>query len=160
MRFTAQEEYGLRCMLQMARHEGDKPLTITNIAELEGLTPPYVGKLMHALRQGDLVRSIRGQKGGYHLARPAKEISLDEVFSALDGRFFEPGHCERYPGQENLCVHTTECSIRSLWGRLDAVIREILKNTSLADLARTERLMGYWLQSHPDAAAGAAGGTS
>jgi Rrf2 family protein len=160
MRFTAQEEYGLRCMLQMARHEGGKPLTITNISELEGLTPPYVGKLMHALRQNGLVKSIRGQKGGYHLAHPAKEISLDEIFTALGGRFFEPGHCERYPGQEILCVHTTECSIRSLWGQLDAVISEVLKKTSLADLARTERLMGYWLQSRSDAAAGAAGGTS
>jgi Rrf2 family protein len=145
-------------MLQMARHEGDKPLTITNIAELEGLTTPYVGKLMHALRQGDLVKSIRGQKGGYHLARPAKDISLDEIFTALDGHFFEPGYCERYPGQENLCVHTTECSIRSLWARLDAVIREILRKTSLADLSRTERLMGYLLQSRSDAAADASGG--
>jgi Rrf2 family protein len=145
-------------MLQMARHEGDKPLTITSIAELEGLTTPYVGKLMHALRQGDLVKSIRGQKGGYHLARPAKDISLDEIFSALDGHFFEPDYCERYHGQENLCVHTTECSIRSLWARLDAVIREILRKTSLADLSRTERFMGHLLQSRSDAAADAPGG--
>ena len=159
MRFTAQEEYGLRCMLQMARHEGGKPLTIADIAELEGLTPPYVGKLMHVLREGGMVQSIRGQKGGYYLARPAKEVSLDEVFNALDGRFFEPNYCERYPGQEALCVHTTECSIRSLWGRLDAVIGGVLKKTSLADLSRSEHSMTDWLQRRSEAAASANGST-
>ena len=146
MRFTAQEEYGLRCILQMARHEGGDPLTITGIAELEALTPHYVGKLMRVLRRRGLVQSIRGQKGGYRLARAAGEISLDEVFSALDGRLFEPEYCERYPGQDAFCVHTTECSIRSLWGRLEGMLSEELRKISLKDLSRTEHSMTSWLQ--------------
>ena len=84
MHLLAQEEYGLRCLVQLARHRGSSPLTIPEIAAAEGLSPEYTAKLMRALRQGGLVMSTRGAAGGYRLARPAEEVTAWEVLEKLD----------------------------------------------------------------------------
>lgn len=145
MRFTAQEEYGLRCMVQLARHEAKDPMTIQVIASAEKLTPTYVGKLMRVLRKGQLVASTQGPAGGYRLPRPATEISISEVLSVLGGRLFEPKYCERYPGAQPFCVHSSACSIRSLWAGLDLIMEQILRRTRLSDLVRSERTMAAWI---------------
>ncbi|MCP4724648.1 MAG: Rrf2 family transcriptional regulator [bacterium] len=134
MRFTAQEEYGLRCMLQLAKNEDNGPLSIEDIARNEGLTAHYVGKLMRILLKGKLVTSTRGQNGGYTLVRPAVRISAEEVIHVLDGRLFENKYCSKYTGQIDHCVHTSECSVRSLWSTLDGIVSSVLKETTLRDL--------------------------
>lgn len=136
MRFTAQEEYGLRCMLQLARRAaapGDS-LSMGEIAEAESLTPPYVAKLLRTLRKAGLVDAIRGQKGGYHLVRPPAQISVGEVLVALGGRLYTPEFCARHPGNEAACVHSTDCTIRSLWGKVDGLVHSVLDRTMLSDL--------------------------
>jgi Rrf2 family protein len=147
MQLLAQEEYGLRCLLQVARHEGARPLTIPEIAQGEGLSTEYAGKLLRALRQGGLVRSTRGAGGGYRLARPAAEITPWDVIQALGGSFFPETFCEHHPGQLRDCVHTTGCSIRALWRRVEAAVRDVLSRVTLADLARTESSVAVWLDS-------------
>ena len=88
MHLSAQEEYGLRCLARLARHEGADPVRIQDIAEAEGLSPEYVAKLMRILRNGGIVTSTRGAAGGYHLRRPAAEITLWEAIEVLGGPFF------------------------------------------------------------------------
>lgn len=139
MHLLAQEEYGLRCLLQVARHRGAHPLTISEIAEAEGLSPEYTAKLMRALRQGELVVSIRGASGGYHLARRASEITPWEVIQVLGGSFFPQGFCSDHPGQLPDCVHATDCAVRSLWGRVEAALHELLEGITLEDLLKKEQ---------------------
>ena len=79
MKITAQEEYGLRCLLRLARAEDGQSLTIPEIAAAEGLSVPYVAKLLSVLRQAGLIESVRGRAGGYRLARPPAEIGLGSV---------------------------------------------------------------------------------
>ena len=150
MQLLAQEEYGLRCLLQVARREGTKPLTIPEIARAEGLSVEYTGKLMRALRQGGMVVSTRGAGGGYCLSRGATEITPWDVIRALGGSFFEDGFCETHPGRLQDCIHRTDCSIRSLWQRVEHAVRDVLDSMTLADLARDERSMAIWLDSPPD----------
>ena len=153
MKFTAQEEYGLRCMLQFARclHgdgavAGGKPyLTIGEIAEIEGLTPQYAGKLIRILRLGGLLESVRGRHGGYRLARPIEKISIGEVLAVLGGRVFQSGYCSRYSGDRKLCVHTIDCAIRSLWGSLQEMVDQVLSKIKLDDLISSEKRMSEWL---------------
>ena len=135
MKITAQEEYGLRCLLQLARHEGPEPLTVAHIAEAEGLSVPYVGKLLAALRQSGLVDSVRGRSGGFVLCRPPQEISASEALRALGGQLFEPEFCEAHHGSNEVCVHLGRCSIRSLWSVVGDLIERVLAQTTLADLA-------------------------
>ena len=141
MKFTAQEEYGLRCLLQIGRQDDGTGLTIPEIAAAEGLSSPYVAKLMRVLRRGGFVKSTRGQTGGYTLARPTEKIVVGEVLAALGGRFFETEFCERYPGAVEICTHTVDCSIRSLWHAVQDVVDQVLGKTTLRDLLVNEQEM-------------------
>jgi len=138
MQLLAQEEYGLRCLLQVARHAGPDPLTIPEIAASEGLSPDYAAKLMRALRQAELVVSTRGASGGYRLSRPAHEITAWEVVQVLGGSLFPREFCDSHPGQRHDCVHTTGCSIRGLWSAVEGAVRGVLERVTIADLARVE----------------------
>src|SRR5688500_19657157 len=82
MKISAQEEYGLRCLLQLARAGTmGQSLTLSQIAELEGISTANAGKLLWILSKAGLVQSTRGIKGGYSLAKPASEIRLNQVRS-------------------------------------------------------------------------------
>ncbi len=141
MQLLAQEEYGLRCLVQVARQRGSDPLTIPEIASREGISPEYAAKLMRALRQTGLVVSTRGAGGGYHLARPAREITAWQVIDALGGSLFPEEFCDSHPGQLHDCVHSTGCSLRGLWSSVESAIREILEGTTVADLAGGDRAL-------------------
>ena len=145
MRFTSQEEYGLRCMLQLARRAPVPPasLSMGEIAEAESLTPAYVAKLMRILRKAGLVEGTRGQKGGYSLPRPAGDITVGEVLVALGGKLYSPEFCSKHAGNEPSCVHSTDCSVRALWGKVDALVHSVLDRTTLADLAGAEASQSF-----------------
>lgn len=147
MRFSSQEEYGLRCMLQLARHAPAPPgaMSIAEVAEHESLSPAYVAKLMRILRQAGLVEGTRGQKGGYQLVRPADEVTIGEVLVALGGKLYSDEFCDRHAGNERRCVHTTDCSIRSLWSGLDRLVHSVLDRCTLADLAGDPAQVERWL---------------
>src|SRR5262245_10561252 len=98
MQLLAQEEYGLRCLIQVARHSGEDPITIPEIAGSEGLSPEYAAKLLRALRVAELVTSTRGAGGGYRLARPAREITAWQVVQALGGSLFSKDFCDSHGG--------------------------------------------------------------
>jgi Rrf2 family protein len=149
VKITAQEEYGLRCMVQVARSRGDEPLTISEIARREGLSLPYVGKLMNLLRQARLVESVRGRSGGYVLPRDPGKISLMEIVEALGGELFERDYCDRHPAGQDSCVHVDECSIRGIWGAVDRIIRDVLSRTTLADLLESEEKVVQIAKSMP-----------
>src|SRR3954470_15511369 len=87
MKITSQEEYGLRCLLQLARAQGS--LTIPDIAAAEGLSVPYVAKLLSVLRQAGLIDSERGRTGGYRLAGAPADVSLGQVLLVLGERLFD-----------------------------------------------------------------------
>src|SRR5918998_6680288 len=84
MKVSAQEEYGLRCLVQLARLGEGEFLTLPQIAEREGMSQANAGKVLWLLSKAGLVSSIRGTKGGYMLARPAAEVRLSEVIQVLD----------------------------------------------------------------------------
>lgn len=136
MQLLAQEEYGLRCLLQVAQHRGEDPLSIQAVAEREGLSPEYSAKLMRALRQAGLVQSTRGAAGGYRLARPAEQITAWDVIQALGGSLYSEAFCDSHPGQRRDCVHSTHCSIRGLWLSVESAVRGVLEKVTLAELVR------------------------
>jgi Rrf2 family protein len=137
MKITAQEEYGVRCLLRLARTHGESASTIPEIAQAENLSSPYVAKLLGVLRQAGLIESTRGRTGGYHLTRPPAEIRLGEVLLVLGEPLFdEPGYCERHAGPETNgpCVHQDGCTLRGLWQTLEQWMRYILNQVTLEDL--------------------------
>lgn len=138
MKISAQEEYGLRCLLQLGRAEEEKGLTVKEIAQREGLSTAYVEKLLRGLGRGGLVHSVRGTKGGYLLSRHPREIHLNAVVRSL-GKVETTGEiCDRFPGHLNTCVHIDNCCIRSAWATLTDAIESFLEKTTLADLVGSE----------------------
>jgi Rrf2 family protein len=120
-------------------------MTIPEISRAEGITPDYVAKLMRVLRRGGLVKSIRGQAGGYALALPSDQIKVSQVLAVLGGQLFESGFCDRFSGIEKLCTHTTDCSIRSLWRAVQQAVDQVLSKTTLKDLLCNEQEMNDWV---------------
>ena len=141
MKLSTQEEYGLRCLLHLARVPGGNSLTIPEISKADGLSVPNVAKLMRLLRMGGFVQSVRGQAGGYTLARSADEIPLSDVLDLLGGQFFSSKFCERHAGRQNVCNHAVDCSLRVLWNTIQGVLHEVLGKTTLKDLLCSESAM-------------------
>lgn len=138
MKLSAQEEYGLRCLLHLARQGVGKSTTIPEISKAEGLSIPNVAKLMRVLRLGGLVQSARGQAGGYTLAVDPSQVSVASVLEVLGGKFFTSTFCERHAGRQTACTHVEQCSLRPLWVVIQTVLNEILTRTSLQDLLDSE----------------------
>lgn len=141
MKVSPQEEYGLRCMLQLARRQiggYEEPLTLGEIGRDEGLTVAHVAKLIRMLRIAGLVRSALGRRGGYTLARGADSISVAEILHVLGGRLYDPEYCDRYTGDLEICIHMGDCTIRSLWGVLETPLEDVLRKTMLSEMVRTE----------------------
>ena len=148
MKLSAQEEYGLRCLLRVAGAGEGQSLTIPEIGHAEALSIAYVAKLMRVLRRGKFVRSVRGQTGGYTLARPPENIGVAEVLALLGGRLFEPGFCDQFAGLKRSCTHSVDCSIRSLWRAVQKAVDSILSEITLSDLLQKESEMNARLRPH------------
>jgi Rrf2 family protein len=138
MKLSSQEEYGLRCLLQLARAGEGASLTIAEMSEREGISAPNVAKITRILRRAGLVKSTRGKDGGYTLARPAAEIRALDVLASLGGRLFDTGFCDRHAGVERHCLNTRDCSIRPVLSGLQQAVDQVLGELTLASLLPSE----------------------
>jgi Rrf2 family protein len=134
MKLSSHEEYGLRCLLQVARQGTGGSATIPEISRKEGISEPYVAKLLRILRQGGFVRAVRGKVGGYTLALPPEGIHISDALAALGGRIYEKDFCDRHSGTQGNCVHSTNCSMRSLWQSVQAAVDSVLGAMTVNDL--------------------------
>jgi Rrf2 family protein len=151
MKLSSQEEYGLRCLLQLGRQGDGASLTIAELSEREGISAPNVAKIMRVLRRAGFVRSTRGQSGGYALARPSEGISVGEVLGALGGRFFDATFCDRHSGAAALCMNNSDCSIRPVLRQLQDVVDQVLGQLTLKSLLRSESEVIAWVKVSPRA---------
>lgn len=158
MKVTALEEYGLRCVLQLANEQDGTAMSADEIAHKEGLSGAYVQKILLKLCNAGLVNSVRGSHGGYRLDRSPDEISMGEVIRALDGSFFGE-LCTHFPGNIEQCVHMNCCGIRPTWLMIMEQVYDLMDRTMLSDLMMREERAQQKMQqrkminSHPAIAA-------
>jgi Rrf2 family protein len=134
MKITAQEEYGLRCILQLAREEKSGTLLVRDIAEREGLSVAYVEKILWTLSRSGIVESVRGPKGGYRLTRPCSEITLGEVMRVLGGIQSEAEICSQFTGNHDACVHHDGCELKPVWAGITDLINNMFDKVPLSTL--------------------------
>jgi len=129
-------EYGLRCILKIAKNYHKRSVTIPEIAKNEGLSVAYVGKLMNLLLKKGLVKSMRGCLGGYILSLDPADISVYDIFLALGESRFQFEDCQNYTGNLDECVHVinNDCLVLPLWKKLDRTLKEALLSVSLKDV--------------------------
>ena len=139
MKITAQEEYGLRILIRVARCADDDGMSIPQLSDAEGLGAHYVAKLTRQLRIGGFLKSTPGQKGGYVLSRPASEININKVLKTLGGALFDSEFCASHIGALNLCTNSVDCSARSLWKIIQFTVDQLLDKMTLEDLCGKEK---------------------
>lgn len=139
MKFSAQEEYGLRCLLRIAKfYAVEKALTIPEISRAEGITEHNAGKILRVLRLGGFLESSRGQIGGYTLSRAPEEISVGDVLKVLGGRLFDDSFCKTHSGVTDICSNSIDCSVRSLWKLIQDSVDSVVDKLTLKDLLGSE----------------------
>jgi Rrf2 family cysteine metabolism transcriptional repressor len=137
MLFSTKAEYGVRLMVELGRQPGSRPVSL-NTVEAERLPLSYLEHLVAKLRKAGLVTSTRGAHGGYRLAMPAEEITMDAVVEALEGQI-APMECfHDSPDGKVLCSHESDgdqaCSTKLLWTRVQGGVSKALAGTTLAEL--------------------------
>jgi Rrf2 family transcriptional regulator, cysteine metabolism repressor len=139
MLFSTKAEYGVRLMVELGRVGPDStPISLSTVAEAERLPLSYLEHLVAKLRKAGLVDSTRGAHGGYRLAKPADEITMDSVVEALEGQI-APMECfHETPEGKVLCSHEDDgdhaCSTKLLWTRVQGGVTKALAGTTLAEL--------------------------
>ncbi len=143
LKISSQEEFGLRFLVQMARAENQE-ITLSELADKEGVSLTYVRKIFGILRQGGLVQASKGVQGGYSLIKPARQINLKEVFDALGGRMND-FDCSYFSGNLSICANHQDCGVRPLISLLNSKIDDFLSNINLSQLVKEERQVMFHL---------------
>jgi Rrf2 family protein len=146
MMFSTRAEYGVRVMVELARRSADGEhgcVSLSEIADGDGLPLAYLEHLAARLRKAGLVESRRGAHGGYLLARPAREITMAEVVEALEGAI-APIECITEGADGHfVCTREAEtdhvCPTKLLWTRVRGSVVHTLEETRLSDLVQDKR---------------------
>ncbi len=142
MKLSTRTRYGVRAILELATGQGEVPMQIKTIAKRQGISLKYLEQLMAILKSAGFVRSIRGAKGGYVLAKPANQIKLSDVFNALEG----PVTTVECLENENYCGRTADCVTRQVWAEVQKAIEGVLQSLTLRDLVdrtKDKRTLSY-----------------
>jgi len=130
MRLSTRTRYGIRAMLELAENQGRGPLQLRIIAHRQDISVKYLDQLMAILKSAGFVRSVRGSKGGYMLAKAPEQIKLSDVFSCLEG----PVVTVECTENENYCARAADCVARQVWTQLQEAVMAVLQSITFQDL--------------------------
>ena len=129
MRLTTKGRFAVTAMVDLAMRQNRGPVTLAAISERQRISLSYLEQLFGKLRRHQLVTSVRGPGGGYNLARPAAEVSVAQIVSAVD----EPLDATQCGGKEN-CLDDRRCMTHDLWATLNEKMHDYLSSVTLGDL--------------------------
>lgn len=142
MKLSTRTRYGLRAIIELAEHNGAAPLQTKVIAASQDISVKYLEQLMTILRSAGFVRSIRGSKGGYMLAKSPNQIRLSEVFDCLEGHVTTVECVE----DRSFCERSENCVAMQVWAQVQQAINNVLQSITLQDLvdrAKNKKLSNY-----------------
>lgn len=132
MKITTKGRYGLRALIDLAQYSEIEPVSISSIANRQGISERYLEQLMTMLKKAGLIKSIRGAGGGYVLAKDLTEISVGDVLRALEGNL-EPVECTAF-SQDDTCAAAGGCVTKYVWQRINESINRTVDEISLEQL--------------------------
>ena len=142
MKLSTRTRYAVRAIIELAQNGNNKPLQLKIIAQRQDISVKYLEQLMAILRSSGFVRSIRGSKGGYVLAKAPNQIKLNEVLHRLEGTVTTVECVEN----EDYCSRSADCASRYLWVQVEQAIEKVLEAITLQDLvdkANDEKKLDY-----------------
>ncbi|MBM4361126.1 MAG: SUF system Fe-S cluster assembly regulator [Deltaproteobacteria bacterium] len=134
LRITKLSDYAVLVLADLLDPREGAALAARDVAERTGIPGPTVSKVLKLLARGRLVVSERGKNGGYRLARPAEEISVAEIVTAVEGPIAVT-ECASST-EHRSCAHAGRCATEANWVRINDAIRQTLRGISLADMVK------------------------
>jgi Rrf2 family iron-sulfur cluster assembly transcriptional regulator len=134
MRLTTKGRFAVTAMLDLALHATQGPVTLAGISERQKISLSYLEQLFGKLRRRELVESVRGPGGGYHLARDASLVSIADIIKAVE----EPIDSTQCGGREN-CRDSRRCMTHDLWEELNTTVHGFLESVKLSQLVEQQR---------------------
>lgn len=150
MHVTRWGEFGVHCCVYLALKNDVGPLGAQEISSEQKIPLQYAQQILHRLKKGGVVKSVRGPRGGYQLARSPEQISLREILAAAEGRTFSV-LCDDNPAYADCKEARVDCSLRYVWSDLKRTIDEFLEAHSLAQLAAHAAQLSQQLVPMPKA---------
>ena len=138
MLVSTKGRYALRTMVDLAIHGDGEPVKIKDIANRQGISGKYLEQIISILSRAGFVRSIRGNQGGYYLARPSSDYTVGSILRITEGSL-APVDC--LSGDENPCARQMECVTLRLWRELDVAISDVVDKYTLEDLVQWQKSM-------------------
>lgn len=138
MRLSTRGRYGTRLMVDLAEHYADGPIPLAEIAKRQDLSVKYLEQLIILLKGSGLIRSTRGRRGGYMLARKPEKISVGQIIEVLEGRLAVVD-CVTDP---ELCERSPDCPTRDIWVGMTDVLKKQLFSLSLKDILQKNTRLG------------------
>lgn len=142
MKLSTRTRYGIRAILELAENYGKGPLQLKIIARQQEISVKYLEQLMAILKSSGIVRSIRGSKGGYILAKPPGQIKVSDCFNCLEG----PVVTVECVDNTDCCVRAADCAARQVWAQVQHAVENVLQSITLQDLvnrAKSEKNLNY-----------------
>jgi Rrf2 family protein len=142
MRLSTRTRYGIRAILELAENHGKGPLQLKIVAQRQEISVKYLEQLMVILKSAGIVRSVRGSKGGYVLARPPNQIKVSDCFNCLEGPVITVECVE----DESYCARTADCVAREVWAEVHRAIMGVLQSMTLQNLVdrvKHNKALGY-----------------
>lgn len=133
MRLTTKGRFAVTAMLDLAMHATKGPVTLAGISERQKISLSYLEQLFGKLRRRELVESVRGPGGGYHLARDASLVTVADIIKAVE----EPLDSTQCGGREN-CLDSQRCMTHDLWEELNTTVSGFLESVKLSQLVEQQ----------------------
>ena len=138
MKISTKGRYAVRLMLDLAMSETESPVRLKEIAGRQGISDKYLEQIISILSRAGFVRSIRGNQGGYYLARPSSDYTVGSILRITEGSL-APVDC--LSGDENPCARQMDCVTLRLWRELDEAISGVVDKYTLEDLVQWQKSM-------------------
>ena len=131
MMISTKGRYALRIMVDLAQHDGEEPVSVRAIAQRQDISGKYMEQIIGVLTRAGLLRSVRGAQGGYHLMRPAQEITVGMILRATEGDL-APAECV-LDGAHH-CDRRGACPSRTVFSKVYSAINEVIDGVTLLEL--------------------------
>jgi Rrf2 family cysteine metabolism transcriptional repressor len=131
MKLSTRTRYAVRALIELAQHDGGRPLQLKIIAERQDISVKYLEQLMAVLKSAGLIKSVRGSRGGYALAKTPDQIALSDILHCVEG----PISTVECVEDSSRCARAAECAAREVWKRVEQAIDDVLRSITLRDVA-------------------------
>ena len=139
MKITTKGRYALRLLLDLAEHQNDGFVSLKDISDRQEISKKYLEQIVPMLSKVGILRTIRGNRGGYMLSVKPDELTVGDILRATEGSL-APVACLEY--EPNVCDRSETCATLSVWSGLYKVVTEYLDGITLQDIIDNERSAG------------------